>query len=253
MNRASFSVMYIDARPPTLQIRRTLESLFKRVTCVGTLQELSARLSDLPPTEWPVLFVSELSLPDGSSLDWIRNQPSLPGTWVMTSREFDEQTVRDCLRAGVRDLFRKGQWGSLESAKLQAYAQETAPSLRGIASSDLTLQKEITLDPYMRTVTCRKGITVQLTPMEFKILASIHQAFPRGLDRHRLFRMLWGERKVVPKALDVHIFNLRRKLEHFGYQVRSTPHGEFRLTQNQAAMPPAESGKETTHEYADPA
>lgn len=231
MTRATSHLLFLDASPLTSSLEQALVTALGPINWIKSLKELTSELRGKGPGEWPRLILSEIDLPDGSVLDWITDwknlQSTLPAPWVAVTRRMETDAVTSCLRAGMRDAFTLSSLGPIEIAKIIYYAHSPLA-----VASDLSraiLEKEVRLDPYTRTVSCSGGASAQLTPMEFKILANIHQAFPAGLDRHRLFQILWGERKVVPKALDVHIFNLRRKLEEFRYQVRSTPNGEFCL------------------------
>ena len=64
-----------------------------------------------------------------------------------------------------------------------------------------------------RTVT-RKGETVALTPKEFDLLVSLIRRRGAVASRSELLREVWGHRaEVATRTVDIHVAELRRKLE----------------------------------------
>jgi len=60
----------------------------------------------------------------------------------------------------------------------------------------------------------RAGASVELTPLEFKVLEALIQAGGRFLSRDRLIDQVWGPGvSITDRVVDNHIMNLRRKLE----------------------------------------
>jgi two-component system KDP operon response regulator KdpE len=60
----------------------------------------------------------------------------------------------------------------------------------------------------------RGGKPVDLTPIEFKLLAALVRSRGRLLARERLLDEVWGRGfAVTDRVIDNHMFNLRRKLE----------------------------------------
>jgi len=90
----------------------------------------------------------------------------------------------------------------------------------------------IHLDSYQ--VTCQ-GKDLALTPSEFKLLVALMRSQGRVLTRERLIDMVQGEGvTVVDRAIDTHIFGLRKKLgkcadlvetiRGVGYRIRTDLH-----------------------------
>jgi len=70
----------------------------------------------------------------------------------------------------------------------------------------------LTIDLEAYEVFC-EGNPVQLTPSEFKLLAALVQNEGRALSRERLIDLVQGENvTVVDRAIDTHVFGLRKKL-----------------------------------------
>lgn len=60
----------------------------------------------------------------------------------------------------------------------------------------------------------REGAAVELTPLEFKVLATLIEARGRMLSRNHLIEQVWGNGvAITDRVVDNHIMNLRRKLE----------------------------------------
>lgn len=99
------------------------------------------------------------------------------------------------LVARVKAILRRG--------RLKTYAAAAAFSANGL-----------TLDPETHQV-ARDGRPVGLTPNEYKLLHALMDARGRVLTRRRLLRSLYpdGETFVIDRVVDVHIGNLRQKIE----------------------------------------
>ena len=71
---------------------------------------------------------------------------------------------------------------------------------------------ELTVDADTYRTTCGKK-EIQLTPSEFKLLTALLQSQGRVLTRERLIDMVQGEGvTVIDRAIDTHVFGLRKKL-----------------------------------------
>ena len=69
------------------------------------------------------------------------------------------------------------------------------------------------VDPDNRTVT-QNGRAVELTPREFTLLLVLVRARGQALYRDILYERVWGpDAEPNPRALDLHIHRLRKKLD----------------------------------------
>jgi DNA-binding response OmpR family regulator len=60
----------------------------------------------------------------------------------------------------------------------------------------------------------RAGATVDLTPLEFKVLAALLEARGRLLTRDQVIERVWGPGvSITDRVVDNHMLNLRRKIE----------------------------------------
>ncbi len=72
---------------------------------------------------------------------------------------------------------------------------------------------ELAIDPGRRQVSVR-GERVQLTYVEFELLAALARSPGRVLDRAALLERIWGDSTYRdPRTIDVHIRHLREKIE----------------------------------------
>jgi DNA-binding response OmpR family regulator len=97
-------------------------------------------------------------------------------------------------------------------ARVRAVLRRAATAQRGPAEEVLQVG-ELTLDHGTRTVTvCRQEVT--LTPSEFLLLGTLMAAPGRVYTREQLLEKLQGNAyEGVERTVDVHIRNLRKKVE----------------------------------------
>ena len=66
----------------------------------------------------------------------------------------------------------------------------------------------------------RAGAVIDITPVEFKLLATFVRSRGRLLSRQQLLDTVWNDANCVERVVDTHVSNLRKKIE--------PPHGEPR-------------------------
>jgi DNA-binding response OmpR family regulator len=72
---------------------------------------------------------------------------------------------------------------------------------------------DVEINPASRTVT-RRGEAVALSPKEFDLLLTLIRRRGAVASRVELLREVWGHRvEVMTRTVDIHIAELRRKLE----------------------------------------
>lgn len=72
---------------------------------------------------------------------------------------------------------------------------------------------DLTIDPHKRQVTLA-GETLDLTTLEFELLLTLAAHPGRVFSRNELLDRVWGrDFSGVDRVVDVHVFNLRQKLE----------------------------------------
>lgn len=138
--------------------------------------------------------------------------PNLPPV-VIISDYNDGALIAACLEMGVKDYLLKPVDPSILVAKVMLH-------IRSNHKSETENVVGLTFDLFSLAVTNDAGARIRLTLKEYQILNSLAKAYPDGLSPSKLREKVWGTLKVVPKALDVHLFKLRRKLGALDCHVR---------------------------------
>jgi DNA-binding response OmpR family regulator len=179
------------------------------VSQAGTLAEAEARHGDAD------LVILDLMLPDGSGFDFIgavraerRGKPVI----VLSSRDGEVDRVT-ALESGADDYVTKPFSPREVVARVRAVlrrvsgASEPAPAATAIA---------ITLDPATRRA--RVGANpLELTRVEFDLLAYLLEGEDRVCSRSELIDRLWGDGfAITDRTIDSHVKALRKKLAEAG-------------------------------------
>jgi len=157
----------------------------------------------------PDAMLLDLGLPDGDGLDLLRHvrqhDRQLP-LIVITARDGIEDRLQG-LDSGADDYLVKPFVGAELLARLRAVARRAG--LWGESDAGLWTARDLELDERRRRVT-RGGAPVALSKTEFELLATLMKFSDRVLTRRELdARALGGS---DGHALDVHMFNLRKKI-----------------------------------------
>ena len=152
-------------------------------------------------------LVLDLGLPDGNGLELLhamrQTQRQLPIV-VITARSGIEDRLHG-LDSGADDYLVKPFAGPELLARLRAVARRSGLELEAQAWR----LKDLALDE-RRMVLSRQGQPINLSPTEFAILLTLIKLPDRVVTRREL------EARALPNAeshaLDVHIFNLRKKI-----------------------------------------
>ena len=182
----------------------------------------------------PDVVLLDLGLPDGdgsSVTKRIREYSTVP-ILVISARGHEESKVR-ALDDGADDYLTK----PFGAAELMARIRV---ALRKVASRDtqaiVRIGQDIVVDLARRTVTVR-GDEVHLTPIEYKLLATLVRHAGNVQTHHQLLEQVWGPgHDHQMQYLRVYMTQLRHKLEKqparpqylltetgIGYRLRADP------------------------------
>jgi DNA-binding response OmpR family regulator len=162
------------------------------------------------------LMILDMMLPGGVDgfqvLERLRGGGGLLPVIVLTARTDEVDKLRG-FQLGADDYITK-PFGILELiARVHAVlrrsrrGEEAAPARAPLTAG------AIELSPLTRTVT-RAGAPVHLRPKEFDLLYRLMSAPGQVLPRRKLLQEVWGYQPgVYSRTLDVHVADLRRKLE----------------------------------------
>ena len=198
-----------DEEPMRRFLRAALESAGYRVQMAETakdgLREASSRSPDV--------IVLDLGLPDLDGLDVVRRlrEWSAVPVVVLSARGRERDKI-DALDAGADDYVTKpfavGELlARVRVALRHAARRDSSEAIGPITVGDLTLDLE------RRRVSLR-GAEVKLTPLEFKLLATLARSAGRVLTHDQLLREVWGQAHIHEHHyLRVYMGQLRHKLE----------------------------------------
>jgi two-component system, OmpR family, alkaline phosphatase synthesis response regulator PhoP len=159
----------------------------------------------------PDLVILDLMLPgmDGYRvLRALRAEGNRVPVLILTARGEEADKVLG-FRGGADDYVTK-PFGLLELlARVEALLRRS-----GAGAEAATLRfGEVEIDRAARTVT-RRGEPVALAPREFDLLVALYDRAGAVASRQELLRGVWGHRgAVLTRTVDIHVAELRRKLE----------------------------------------
>ena len=209
-SRTATTVLVIEDELPIRRfLRAGLESegysLIEAESGGGGLTEAAMRVPDL--------VLLDLGLPDVDGfevLQRIREWSALP-IIVLTAREHDGDKVR-ALDAGADDYVTKPFSMPELLARIRVAIRHRAPA--GAGDSDGVVEAgALRIDLPRRQVTVG-GSEVALTPIEFRLLATLARHAGRVLTHGFLLREVWGPKAASEHHyLRVYMAQLRRKIE----------------------------------------
>jgi DNA-binding response OmpR family regulator len=160
------------------------------------------------------LLVLDVMLPGAGGLEICRlvrrrerEGRGSPGVVMLTARATEEERVAG-LENGADDYVTKPFSPRELVARVQAVLRRRPPGDPAVLT-----RGRLVIDPERRRVT-RDGAAVDLTPSEFAILELLARRPGHVRSRSRLLDALPGDRReTLERTVDVHVRNLRRKLE----------------------------------------
>lgn len=189
-------------------LRTALEAESLRVHEAETLQRGLLEAA----TRKPDLVILDLGLPDGDGIDFIRDFRQWSQTpIVVLSARSDEQVKIDALDAGADDYLSK----PFGIGELQARLRVVLRRHASLVQPDPVYQfSNISVDLANRRIT-RDGTEIHLTPIEFRLLATLINNHGKVLTQRQLLNQVWGPNAVEHSHyLRIYMGHLRQKLEN---------------------------------------
>ena len=162
----------------------------------------------------PHIVLLEVALPDGSGFDVCRElrKTDPAATVIMMSARSDEIDVVVALEIGADDYVTKPLRLRELVARMTAHLRRTRQDSAEATRTRLEF-RELVIDVNERRV-YRSGKEVQLTHTEFDLLNFLATNAGSVLSREKILNSIWGyEYPIETRVIDVHIRNLRRKIE----------------------------------------
>ena len=223
-------ILVVDDDPDIRELVRTL--LERAGHEVAEAADGRAGLKELyaTPADLVILDVTMPELDGWATLERIRDVSEVP-VLMLTARADELERVRG-LTGGADDYVAKPFGRQELVARVQALLRRSAtqPERSELYADDL-----LTIDFAQRAVK-REGREVQLTPLEFKLLATFVRHPNQVLSRDQLLELVWDDPfGISPDQVKLYVGYLRRKLDPdapdrapietvrgFGYRYRTT-------------------------------
>jgi DNA-binding response OmpR family regulator len=146
--------------------------------------------------------------------------------FMVVSSNDCEESIRKCYSSGARDYLSQ----PFGKSELLVKAEQILSSDNLVVSDN---DGKIELDPISFKITRMDQTSDKLTLKEFQILSLIHSCPAWKVKRAEIVNALWGNVTNTPKALDVHIFNLRRKMRNIGLQIKYEQPDQYSIVEEQ--------------------
>ena len=158
------------------------------------------------------LIVLDVMLPGRDGLDVcreVRRRGIRTPILMLTARAHEAEKVLG-LELGADDYVTK-PFGTRElRARIKALLRRAAPPL---PQAEVVRFGDVEVD-FGRGELRRAGVTMELTPLEFKLLEVFVRSRGRVISRESLLDQAWGPQTFASaRVVDNHIANLRRKIE----------------------------------------
>jgi DNA-binding response OmpR family regulator len=189
-----------------------------------TLDEF--RRKSIETSQPPDLIVADLSLPDGNFFEVLSENKSahlIECPFIIVSSMDDLDVLRACFDEGALDYLIKPFTKSEIIVKIERILTQRPAKKTNARRENLVLEAE--------ALKLRRGpgLEVQLTVKEVQIFSLLHQQPGRAVPKSKLQSTVWGNISVSDKTLDVHLFNLRKKLSKLDLEIKYVPQEGYTL------------------------
>ncbi len=199
----------------------------------------------------PDVLVLDLMLPHIDGWHLIREvremAPNLP-ILVMTARTNEHDRI-EVLALGADDVVSK-PFSMREFVARVSVAARRAALLQADDGRSAVAEGDMVVDPERLVVTIA-GVSIDLTPLEFKLLWTLIAHRERAVSRDAIYTEVWGaDRGHGDRSVDVLIRRLRRKVDEIpgSFTYIQTQHGVgYRFLATRRQMPAAHRDAGTQH------
>ena len=169
----------------------------------------------------PVLIIADLMLDDGNFMNYLNKSKDpllMTIPFIIVSSVDDIDALRYCFQEGALDYLTKPFKKNEIIVKIENALN--GKKFGGYQTTNLQTHRSMILDG--------KEVT-GLTSKQKQLLSLFLDSPSRVISRDDILDKVWQDTSVHPKTVDVHLYNLRRKLHSFGYIIRSEGGGKWSL------------------------
>ncbi|MCS7199200.1 MAG: response regulator transcription factor [Caldimicrobium sp.] len=207
----SEKILVVDDDPDIL----TIVSSFLQIEGFKVLTaDNIAKAQDLLNKEKPSLIILDIMLPDKSGLEWLKEiklqHPTLPVIFLTAKSSLSDKVLG--FELGADDYLAK----PFEPLELVARCKALIRKIKLLQTSkkEFYCLGRLKIDIKSRRI-FKDEQEIHLTPTEWKILTLLLSEPGKAFSREEIKNAIWVEKKIYnwSRVLDVHIKNLREKIE----------------------------------------
>ena len=165
----------------------------------------------------PDLIIADIMLEDGHFFKLLNEADiALNVPFMVVSASDDYEAINNAFEAGAIDYI-------LKPLKFNEIRAKVERHLLKIEEKFLESSKSL------------EALNIDLsnfTNKEVKIIENFNLKEDKTLHRNEIVNVIWKNIAIHPNTLDVHIYNLRKKLKDFDYGIKSVGNGNFTFIDN---------------------
>ena len=194
---------------------QTLDHRYK-TTYFTKIADFREALSESETT--PSLIIADLMLDDGNFMTYLnesKDKRLMTTPFIIVSSIDDIDALRFCFMEGALDYLTK-----------PFKKNELIVKIENIISGSIRQANSVQAH---KTMNLDGNEIENLTSKQKQLLSLFLNSPGRVVSRDDILEQVWGDTSVHPKTVDVHLYNLRRKLNEVGYIIRSEGGGKWSL------------------------
>lgn len=203
-----------------------------QITCAGTVTEAKSKINSNNSFD---LILLDIDLPDGNGFNFFSDLQSNPVTkeipviFISMRAETANEVLGFSL--GAEDFIAK----PYDPIKIRARIESRLKKIEHQKKQAQIIKKQnlilnITTQRVLH-ITENSEEVLELTPLEFKLLAHMMRHEDHVFSREQLIDLIWGKKiHVIDRTVDMHISNLRKKLTPTPFTIRSVHGVGYRFT-----------------------
>ena len=157
------------------------------------------------------ILLLDINLPDGTGYqlcEWLRTEQGLDlPVLMLTARDTLDDKLKG-FHSGTDDYLVKPFDFNELVYRVKALIKR---SLGEVSTNQIKIH-DLSLDPALQQIT-RAGKTLELPPIQFKLLKFLMRNSPKVLTKQEIILELWGDEEPESDALRSHIYNLRKVID----------------------------------------
>jgi DNA-binding response OmpR family regulator len=237
-------VLVIEDNPETQALlMRALSPAYE----VKIAPDLQSAWKAIENDEWETIILDR-SLPDGDGLEIClklrkMNMESRSSILILTAHSELEEKIRG-FSAGADDYIVKPFEPRELLARMEAIQRRRTDG--GIQSTISLANLLINIETHAVSVKLADGesTSIDLTPIEFKILFALVKNYGKEIDRQTLVRLIWDKVNLSERNIDTHVCHLRKKIAQSRLSIKNKRGNGYYIKTEEA---PASDAAETAH------